>query len=164
MARRPVGFGSRGSRRTDPRKRIEGGDIFQRRALKDATRAIEKGLQISDRTRGALGPNADKLIDSAADKLQSSGRNVGGSFNRSSLSERLARQQQGGAFGTSSVKQREFTVKTAIQQNRPSLLKPLTDRPLTDFTRRTFGPDTRKKRDRFRNDPLFRKSLLDREE
>lgn len=56
MARRkPVSFDKRG--------RITGGDIFERAALRDARRAVDKGLQISDRAFKNLG--ADNLTTRA---------------------------------------------------------------------------------------------------
>lgn len=71
MARRkPVSFDKRG--------RITGGDIFERAALRDARRAVDKGLQISDRAFKNLGANTlearQGLVNSLEQRATSSGR------------------------------------------------------------------------------------------
>lgn len=150
---KPLRFGNRGSSpRLDPRKRIEGGDIFQRRALKDATTAIEKGLKVSDRLKGALGPNADKLIEESANRLGNSGRDVGGMFDPRTVAERNeprlgsrlgnAFGTPGNAFGSVRDKQREFTKRTALSSALGSAKR---DKPFGRLARREFGLDSKER-------------------
>lgn len=90
---KPLGFDNkRGSSRRDPRSRVEGGDIFERRALKQAITAVEKGTSIGELNSRRLGATTPEgvasLRENLADRLARSGRSVGGPFNRTTLNER----------------------------------------------------------------------------
>lgn len=90
--RRPIIDTSIGrSSRIDPRRRVRGGDIFQRRAMKDALRAVEKGNDLSPLTRQNLGLRASDVASfrqDLAESLERSGRRVGGPFDNRNLTER----------------------------------------------------------------------------
>ena len=142
---KPIGFKTgRGRSRRDPRRNVEGGDIFQRRALKDALTAVEKGTQLSPLTRKTLGvtdANAGEVRGALSERLaRGTTTRAGSSFSNQPLPDRLAAgrkslfERRGSAFSQPGLdgpnrKQAEFGARTSA----------LTGRPFSDFQRRELG-------------------------
>ena len=118
MARRPISFDGPGhSSRLDPRRRVTGGDIFERRALKRAISAVERGTEISKLDMGALTRSGQfdpgGLRGKLSSRLVNSGRSVG---------ERKI-------LNTPERRQALFGAQTAVAFNKP----------FSDFQRRQLG-------------------------